>query len=129
MKTRIPVKTSLLIFLSIFVCIHMHAQDVGLSPKKFMEKGNALHGIFIDVRTPEEFLTATIPGAINISFMSPDFKTVVMKLDKTKAYFIFSGAGIRSSGAMSEMKKMGFYKIYELEGGLLSWQRDKMPID
>ncbi|MFI5149877.1 MAG: rhodanese-like domain-containing protein [Bacteroidia bacterium] len=105
------------------------AQTVSLSPKMFKQKCEVLHGIMIDVRTPEEYLESTIPGAININMMAPDFKKQIEKLNKTKAYFLFCGTGMRSGEAVEEMKKAGFLKVFDLEGGMTSWERYDLPID
>jgi rhodanese-related sulfurtransferase len=42
----------------------------------------------IDVRTIEEYLTGSLPGAKNIDFMAADFKDQVGRLDKSKTYAV-----------------------------------------
>jgi rhodanese-related sulfurtransferase len=101
-----------------------------LSPAEFKLRCANAHGILLDVRTPEEYLASTIPGAININVMDPDyFASHIKKLDKNKTYFLFCGTGMRSSEAMEEMKKAGFLKVYELDGGLTAWEKYDLPLD
>ncbi|HXC06186.1 MAG TPA: rhodanese-like domain-containing protein [Bacteroidia bacterium] len=105
------------------------AQTTSLTPKQFKQKCEAVHGVMIDVRTPEEYIEATIPGAINVNEMATDFKLKIQKLDKAKTYFLFCGTGMRSAEAVAEMKKAGFLKVFDLEGGMTSWERDSLPVD
>jgi len=118
-----------LLFLS-FNTITAQRSANTLSPAEFKLRCARMHGIMLDVRTPEEFLTSTIPGAININVMNPDYFTVhIKKLDRNKTYFLFCGTGMRSSEAMEEMKKAGFLKVYELDGGLTAWEKYDLPLD
>jgi phage shock protein E len=64
--------------------------------------------VIIDVRTPGEFATGHLEGAINIDVQSPDFAAQVMELDKDGEYFIYCRSGNRSGQAIAQMNQMGF---------------------
>jgi Rhodanese-related sulfurtransferase len=64
--------------------------------------------VIIDVRTPGEFASGHLEGAVNIDIQSPDFAAQVMELDKDGEYFIYCRSGNRSGQAISQMDKMGF---------------------
>jgi len=64
--------------------------------------------IVIDVRTPQEFATGHLVGAVNIDVQSPDFVDRVMELDPNGEYFIYCRSGNRSGQAISQMTQMGF---------------------
>jgi phage shock protein E len=64
--------------------------------------------VIIDVRTPEEFATGHLVGAINIDIQSPDFRDRVMALDTDGDYFIYCRSGNRSGQAINQMFQMGF---------------------
>lgn len=64
--------------------------------------------MIIDVRTPEEFATGHLEGAININVQAPDFRERVMELDPNGEYFIYCRSGNRSGQAISQMNQMGF---------------------
>lgn len=88
----------------------------------FKEKYKAdKNAVLVDVRTPHEFAGGSIRRARNINFMSADFAKTVQNLDKTKTYFLFCRSGARSGSACSKMSAMGF-KVYNLSGGINSWQ-------
>ena len=64
--------------------------------------------IVIDVRTPEEYASGHLDGALNIDVQSPDFAQQVSQLDPEATYFIYCRSGNRSGQAMSQMANMGF---------------------
>ncbi len=64
--------------------------------------------MIIDVRTPEEFATGHLDGAVNIDIQAADFRERVMELDPSGEYFIYCRSGNRSGQAISQMSQMGF---------------------
>lgn len=71
--------------------------------------------IVIDVRTPEEFASGHLQGAVNIDVQSPDFMAQVSQLDPGADYFIYCRSGNRSGQAISQMANMGFTSM--INGG------------
>jgi len=82
----------------------------------------------IDIRTPEEYKGGHIPGAINIDFRDKNFEKLMSKVDKTKPIAIYCGYGRRSSKCSEYMKKAGFIKIYDLDGGIIKWKFKGNPV-
>lgn len=80
----------------------------------------------IDVRTEKEFLyEGRLDGSILIDFSKPRiFKREIKKLDREKTYLVYCAVGYISKKACLEMAKLGFENIYEMKGGLKSWQQD-----
>ncbi|WP_062059839.1 rhodanese-like domain-containing protein [Aquimarina longa] len=76
----------------------------------------------IDVRTPDEFAEGHIEGAINIDFRNKNFEELIIKVDKTKPVAVYCGTGRRSGKCSAYMKKAGFTKIYDLNGGITEWK-------
>jgi rhodanese-related sulfurtransferase len=81
--------------------------------------------VLIDVRTPAEFANGKIEGAKNIDVQSPDFLEQLKLLDKDLEYGVYCARGRRSAIAADQMKKMGFTKIYDLEGGYNAWVKEE----
>lgn len=71
----------------------------------------------VDVRTYQEFAGGKIDDAINIDFLSSDFKQKMAKLDKNQPVYIYCQSGNRSGKASQIMVEMGFKQIYDLQGG------------
>jgi len=77
----------------------------------------------IDVRTPEEFNGGNIPQAQNINIYDTDFDSKIEALDKNTPIFVYCKSGGRSTNASQLLQKKGFKKVYELEGGMMAWER------
>jgi thioredoxin 1 len=82
----------------------------------------------IDVRTPEEFSTGYIAGAENINIYDADFEQRINKLDKNKTVFVYCKGGGRSADAAAKMKSIGFQMVYDLQGGIMSWTNNNLPV-
>ena len=70
--------------------------------------------IVIDVRTPEEFDTGHLAGALNINWESAEFMQAVDVLDKSANYAIYCRSGNRSAQAIDMMASMGFTNLTNL---------------
>jgi len=94
------------------------------------EKAAAKEGVVIlDVRTPEEFKTRRLKGAVLIPIQSPKFDEQVKSLDKTKTYAVYCAIGVRSMRACTAMEKAGFTHLYNLEGGINAWEKAGKPVE
>ena len=82
----------------------------------------------VDVRTPEEFKGNHLNGAQNICVTSDDFKEKVKILDKNKPVYVYCYKGGRSAQAALELKELGFTKIYDMDGGILLWEENKLKL-
>jgi len=82
-----------------------------------IKAGNAPQ--IIDVREPNEFAYARIPGAV----LKPlgDFREWAMELDKDREYVLQCHTGSRSWQAAYLLERMGFTKVYNLSGGIDAW--------
>ena len=83
--------------------------------------------VILDVRTAKEFASGHIEDAINIDFYSRTFLDDLDRLDKTKTYLVYCRSGSRSTKAFNLMKKIGFQKVYGMEGGIIRWQAEGLP--
>jgi len=83
----------------------------------------------VDVRTKEEFSTSHLEGAQNICVTDDDFDEKVKTLDKNKPVYVYCKMGGRSANAAKKLKKLGFTKVYDMEGGILSWEEKKLKTE
>ena len=70
--------------------------------------------VLLDVRTPEEYMSGSVPNSINIDVLNTDFKSKIDILDKNKEYIIYCRSGNRSTVASSIMATNGFLHVYNL---------------
>ncbi|KJS31578.1 MAG: hypothetical protein VR64_10845 [Desulfatitalea sp. BRH_c12] len=82
----------------------------------------------IDMRTPAEFKQGHIAGAELIDYYSPDFKAELDRLDRGRTYLIYCRSGNRSGKALKMMADKGFDRVYHLDGGILDWRSQGLPL-
>lgn len=76
----------------------------------------------VDVRTPKEYNSGKIEGAINIDYFDKDnFKAAFEKLNKNKPLYIYCRSGRRSHESAILLEKMGFKEIHDLKDGYNAW--------
>lgn len=79
--------------------------------------------LLYDVRTPKEYKQGTINNAENVDFFDREtFLRVFNKMDKDIPVYLFCRSGNRSNKAAQLLVKLGFTKIYDLEGGYTAWK-------
>jgi thioredoxin len=101
-----------------------------ITAPQFQDKINQLpNEQIVDVRTPEEFATGYIRGAVNINIYDADFRQQIEKLDKTRPVLVYCKAGARSADAADIFKASGFTNILDLKGGIMSWTNNSFPLE
>jgi rhodanese-related sulfurtransferase len=129
MKLYLPLLYSVL-YITLFAvmsCTSGETAKVTLAPKEFNKQLQSQQGVLLDVRTPEEFNEARLPGAQNIDYKSDSFEASLSQLDKSKTYFVYCKAGVRSEKAVETMQKMGFTAVYHMDGGIDAWKKEELP--
>ena len=86
------------------------------------------NSVILDERTPEEFESGHIEGAVNMDYYHPGFQVDLGKLDKTKTYLVYCRTGNRSDNAFEFMKELRFVEVHPLEGGILAWRAAGFPV-
>jgi thioredoxin len=95
-----------------------------VSAQEFAQKLQAnTNAQILDVRTEGEFADRHLAKSLNINYNSGDFAQKIAQLDKTKPTFVYCLSGGRSRGAAAILLEAGFKQIYDLEGGVLAWQK------
>jgi thioredoxin 1 len=104
------------------------AKYVSLNPHYFhLQYLKTDSSILIDVREPFEFKGKRIRDAINIP-SSGNLEKAADTLNKKLTYFFYCTSGYRSSRAAISFYDKGFRKLYNLEGGIIAWKKDNMPV-
>ena len=68
-------------------------------------------GIWIDVRTPEEFAEGHIQGAVNIPVDQITGKIAAVSPNKNAPINLYCRSGRRAEAALQELKKMGYTQV------------------
>lgn len=100
----------------------------GTAPADAIRMINRENAVVVDVREENEFLGGHIVNSIHIPLSC--FKSRVNELEKhkDKPIIVSCRSGQRSATACATLKKLGFEKVYNLNGGMMAWQQDNLPI-
>lgn len=101
---------------------------VNVDAKTFNELSVSQPGTILDVRTPEEWAEGTLKDAIKMNYQGDSFETEIESLDKNTPIYVYCKRGGRSSSAAEILKEKGFAKIYNLDGGITSWQENGFEV-
>ena len=113
---------SLLSIVVLISCGETNSQVVqNIKAEKFQEFSTLNDGIIIDVRTAAEFNSGHIKDATNIDFYANDFTDKLKIVRKDVPIYVYCRSGGRSSSAAKKMEELGFSKVYNMLGGIGSW--------
>lgn len=83
--------------------------------------------VILDVRTQGEVEAGYIPNAQHIDiYKTQEFLAELDKLDKARNYYIYCRSGQRSAQACQIMDQKGFNNTYNLLGGIIEWEGEKV---
>jgi phage shock protein E len=72
--------------------------------------------VVIDVRTPAEFASGHLKGAVNIDLSNVDFAAQIAALDTAVKYVVYCRSGNRSATAVSYMEDAGITQVTDAGG-------------
>ena len=99
-----------------------------LTVEDFAQRMMSKSVVLVDVRTPKEYAEGHLEGATNVAWgddFEKQWKSAGIKKRFTVAVYCRSGR--RSKAAASALVKQG-YKVIELEGGIMAWQKAGKPV-
>lgn len=119
---------AVLVVLTVFVLSRPSSLPTGkISPADYQQQfaSTGASHLLIDVRTPEEFATGHLAGAVNISLQTlPDR---LNEIPHDKPVVLYCRSGNRSNEAFGILNKAGYTNIYDL-GGIISWTASGLPV-
>jgi len=97
-----------------------------LSPDAYNAEFIDSDHILIDVRTPEEFASGHISGAVNIPL--DQIGNRISEIPQDKPIVLYCRSGNRSNQAAAILEKAGLTGIYDL-GGVIAWTAAGYPLE
>lgn len=82
--------------------------------------------VVIDVRTPEEFASGHVPGALNIPFDQVVERIATVEAPNGVALYCMVGPRARKGEAA--LLAAGHGDVFHLEGGLAAWKAAGLPV-
>ena len=82
-----------------------------------LEQGEAA---FLDIRVPDSYEAAHIPGAILVN--DANVEEFVAATDKTRTHIVYCYHGITSQSGAAYFQANGFEDVYSMDGGFCEWE-------
>jgi len=101
------------------------AQDLG----EQLSRSSSTEAVIIDVRTQTEWNKSRIKGAINVPVVTLDSHYRDGMYDKDAQIVTICLSAHRSISAVRFFRRKGFTNVVQLEGGMLSWWKQKLPTE
>ena len=76
--------------------------------------------VFIDIRDPDSYEAAHIPGAIQLN--DSNVETFLTAADKNQPHIIYCYHGITSQSGAAYFQENGFKDVYSMDGGFCAWE-------
>ena len=83
----------------------------------------------LDVREHHEYASGHLPNARHIPSGKIGERIGEIEKLKEKPVVVYCRSGARSSSVCGLLSKKGFGKVYNLKGGILSWESAKLPVE
>ncbi len=129
---------NLLLFVALFAVMvmlirseldYLANKDSLLSPAKAIRLiNNHSDTLILDVRTAADYKNGHIKGAKNVPLS--ELATSIEKLseDKKRPVLVYCNSGNTVTRAIKLLRKAGFEKVNNLEGGIAAWKEASMPL-
>jgi rhodanese-related sulfurtransferase len=99
-----------------------------VSPTEAVVLMNDENTVVIDVREASEFAEGHIEGARHIPLAKLEERAFELQDHKQKPVIVTCQSGTRSGAASRKLAALGFTNVYEMKGGLLAWEDQKLPV-
>lgn len=87
---------------------------------------NKQKAFIVDVRPSKDFKTGSIAGAVNMP--ADQIQGRLNELPKDRPILLVDQTGSSSRMVAKLLRGVGMSQTYILDGGLLGWQNEKMPL-
>ena len=118
----------LLFFLFLFAYSEMNKGGKKIEPNELTRLVNKENAILIDLRKKEDYENGHIMTALN--YPHQEFDNQMHELDKFKErpIILVCDMGRNSANIGEKLKKAEFEKTFRLNGGMLTWAQENLPV-
>ena len=118
----------LFFFLFLFAYSEMNKGGKKIEPNELTRLVNKENAILIDLRKKEDYENGHIMTALN--YPHQEFDNQMHELDKFKErpIILVCDMGRNSANIGEKLKKAEFEKTFRLNGGMMTWTQEKLPV-
>lgn len=84
--------------------------------------------LLLDVREPGEYASGHAPGSVLIPVGQLDKRLKEIQNYQNKPVAVICRSGRRSAVAAEILRKAGFTDARNVEGGMMAWEKDGLPV-
>jgi rhodanese-related sulfurtransferase len=84
--------------------------------------------LVIDLRSKELYDAGHIGDARNVPVRELESQADSLKKWRDKSVITYCDSGVDGASAARTLMKLGFTKVFNLQGGLGAWQKDNLPV-
>lgn len=82
--------------------------------------------LILDVRTPQEYREAHLAGSLLIPI--DQVAQRLGEIPRERPILVYCAVGSRSSQVANYLGRLGYPEVYNLRGGIWSWQSRRLPV-
>jgi len=90
---------------------------------------NHKNALVLDVREEVEYKSGHVLNAKLISLGKLHERIGELEKYRAKPIVVVCRSGARSANACAMLGKQGFSEVYNLAGGMIAWQKGKLPVE
>lgn len=96
-------------------------------PSETIQLINQKDALLVDVRTEKEYKEGHVMNALHIPLGMLEDRIEELLAYKDSAVVMVCRSGARSAQAAAKLKKQGFSDVHNMGGGMMAWERAKLP--
>ena len=85
--------------------------------------------LVLDVRTPGEFATGRVPGAVNVPVGEVAQRIPALATSKDRDIVVYCEKGPRARQAQAALQGAGFTSVRHLDGDMSAWREKQLPCE
>jgi rhodanese-related sulfurtransferase len=90
---------------------------------------NRESAVIVDVCEPTEFQQGHLPRAMNIPLGNLAARVSELEKYRQQPILVTCRSGNRSIRGALTLRKNGFPQVYSLNGGLMAWEKEHLPVE
>jgi len=98
-----------------------------VSPAEATRLLNHENAIMIDMRSDKDYRDGHIVNAVQMSDGKGDIPATLNK-HREHPVIVYCQRGQQSTAVCNRLSKQGFESVYNLQGGILAWQKAELPL-
>ena len=98
-----------------------------VSPAEATRLLNHENAIMIDMRSDKDYRDGHIVNAVQMSDGKGDIPATLNK-HRERPVIVYCQRGQQSTAVCNRLSKQGFESVYNLQGGVLAWQKAELPL-